>query len=74
MQAPERNHVDNLRLLVSKPYKTLKDQTEGRIKKFKRFLPFQPYKEYDNESLNNIELYKLDKEFAKEPNPYSVPS
>ena len=34
VQAPERNHVDNLRLLVSKPYKTLKDQTEGRIKKF----------------------------------------
>ena len=34
VQAPERNHVDNLRLLVSQPYKTLKDQTEGRIKKF----------------------------------------
>lgn len=34
VQAPERNHVDNLRLLVSRPYKTLKDQTEGRIKKF----------------------------------------
>ena len=34
IQAPERNHVDNLRLLVSRPYKTLKDQTEGRIKKF----------------------------------------
>ena len=33
IQAPERNHVDNLRLLVSKPYKTLKDQTEGRIRK-----------------------------------------
>ena len=32
IQAPERNHVDNLRLLVSRPYKTLKDQTEGRIK------------------------------------------
>jgi len=32
VKAPERNHVDNLRLLVSKPYKTLKDQTEGRIK------------------------------------------
>ena len=34
VKAPERNHVDNLRLLVSRPYKTLKDQTEGRIKKF----------------------------------------
>ena len=33
IQAPERNHVDNLRLLVSRPYKTLKDQTEGRIRK-----------------------------------------
>ena len=32
IQAPERNHVDNLRLLVSRPYKTLKDQTEGRIR------------------------------------------
>ena len=32
VKAPERNHVDNLRLLVSKPYKTLKDQTEGRIR------------------------------------------
>ena len=32
VKAPERNHVDNLRLLVSNPYKTLKDQTEGRIK------------------------------------------
>jgi len=32
IKAPERNHVDNLRLLVSRPYKTLKDQTEGRIR------------------------------------------
>ena len=32
VKAPERNHVDNLRLLVSRPYKTLKDQTEGRIR------------------------------------------
>ena len=32
VEAPERNHVDNLRLLVSRPYKTLKDQTEGRIR------------------------------------------
>ena len=32
IQAPERNHIDNLRLLVSRPYKTLKDQTEGRIR------------------------------------------
>ena len=30
--ALERNSPENLRLLVKKPYKTLKDQTEGRIK------------------------------------------
>ena len=32
--ALERNSPENLRLLVKKPYKILKDQTEGRIKKF----------------------------------------
>jgi hypothetical protein len=31
--ALERNSPDNLRLLVKKPYKKLKDTTEGRIKK-----------------------------------------
>ena len=31
--ALERNSPDNLRLLVKKPYKKLKDATEGRIKK-----------------------------------------
>ena len=39
LKAPERNHVDNLRLLVSKPYKTLKDTTETRIKPLNKLLP-----------------------------------
>ena len=39
IQAPERNHVDNLRLLVSNPYKKLKDTTETRIKPLNKLLP-----------------------------------
>ena len=39
VKAPERNHVDNLRLLVSKPYKKLKDTTETRIKPLNKLLP-----------------------------------
>jgi len=39
LKAPERNHVDNLRLLVSKPYKKLKDTTETRIKPLNKLLP-----------------------------------
>ena len=39
LKAPERNHVDNLRLLVSSPYKKLKDTTEGRIKPLNKLLP-----------------------------------
>ena len=39
LKAPERNHVDNLRLLVSNPYKKLKDTTEGRIKPINKLLP-----------------------------------
>lgn len=39
IKAPERNHVDNLRLLVSKPYKKLKDTTETRIKPLNKLLP-----------------------------------
>ena len=39
IQAPERNHVDNLRLLVSNPYKKLKDTTETRIKPINKLLP-----------------------------------
>ena len=39
IKAPERNHVDNLRLLVSSPYKKLKDTTEGRIKPINKLLP-----------------------------------
>ena len=39
IQAPERNHVDNLRLLVSNSYKKLKDTTETRIKPLNKLLP-----------------------------------
>ena len=39
LKAPERNHVDNLRLLVSNPYKKLKDTTETRIKPINLKLP-----------------------------------
>ena len=39
IKAPERNHVDNLRLLVSNPYKKLKDTTETRIKPINKLLP-----------------------------------
>ena len=39
LKAPERNHVDNLRLLVSNPYKKLKDTTETRIKPLNKLLP-----------------------------------
>ena len=39
LKAPERNHVDNLRLLVSNPYKKLKDTTETRIKPINKLLP-----------------------------------
>ena len=39
VKAPERNHVDNLRLLVSNPYKKLKDTTETRIKPINKLLP-----------------------------------
>ena len=39
LKAPERNHVDNLRLLVSNPYKKLKDTTETRIKPINKALP-----------------------------------
>ena len=38
IKAPERNHVDNLRLLVSQPYKKLKDSTERRIKPINKLL------------------------------------
>ena len=39
IRAPERNHVDNLRLLVSNAYKKLKDTTETRIKPLNKLLP-----------------------------------
>ena len=38
IQAPERNHVNNLRLLVSNSYKKLKDTTETRIKPLNKLL------------------------------------